>query len=131
MMDWKLTYRALKKRNWFILLLLSGASYFIADRAVTLGVILGGLTIIANFSVLQHTVRRAFSPDGVMEAGKWSILLKTYARLFVLGIIIFVLVTQGLADPIGLGIGLSTVVFSIVSYGIQKAVNTSYSREAV
>jgi hypothetical protein len=131
MMDWKLTYRVLKKRNWIILLLLSGTSYFLANRAVTLGVILGGLTIIANFGVLQHTVRRAFSPDGVMEATKWSILVKTYARLFVLGIIIFVLITRGLVDPIGLGIGLSTVVFSIISYGIQRAVHTSYSREAV
>jgi len=127
-MDWKTLYRNLSTRNWLTLFLMSSVSFFVMSSSLTLGIILGGLVIICNFNILQHTIHRAFSPEGIMT-GKIAVILKYYMRLLALGIIIYVLITRGWVDPIGLGIGLSTVVISIVSFGISRAWKT-YSKEA-
>jgi len=86
-----------------------------------MGVILGGFIIIANFKVFQHTICCAFSPQGIMRKKKISIIAKYYLRLLALGIIIYILITRGWVDPVGLAVGLSTVVISIVSFGISSA----------
>ena len=127
-MDWKTLYRHLSARNWLILLLMSSISFFVLSNSLTLGIILGGLVIIINFNILQHTIHSAFSPEGIMT-GKMTVIFKYYMRLLALGIIIYVLVTNGWVDPIGLAIGLSTVVISIVSFGISRAWK-AYSTEA-
>jgi hypothetical protein len=100
------------------------------SRSLTTGIILGGLIIIANFGILQHTVRRAFSSDGVMRRRKMSIIAKYYLRLLALGVIIYFLITRGWVDPVGLAVGLSTVVISIVTLGIYLARKT-YTGEAI
>jgi len=129
-MDWRILYHEIKMLNWLILLALSVASYFLMSPAWTLGVILGGFVIIVNFSMLQHTVRQAFSRDGNMIRGKAAIIAKYYLRLVGLGIVIYLLITRGWVDPVGLAVGLSTVVLSIVVMGIHMALKTR-TREAI
>jgi uncharacterized membrane protein len=119
--EWEKVYRDLKKRNWIILLLLSTISTFLMNHTVTLGVILGGLIIIANFSVLQHTIRRAFPSEKVVKTKKSILIIKGYFRLLALGVVIYFTLKWDMVDPIGLTVGLSTVVFSIVSLGISRA----------
>ncbi len=96
----------------------------------TLGVILGGLIIIANFSVLQHTIRCAFSDQGAMWGKKISLIAKSYFRLAIMGLIIYILIAKGWVNPLGLAVGLSIVIFSILNFGIRTAWKTS-SREAI
>jgi hypothetical protein len=127
-MDWKTLYSHLSTRNWFILLLMSSISFFVMSNSLTLGIILGGLVIIVNFNILQHTVHSAFSPEGIMT-GKMTVIFKYYMRLLALGVIIYMLITNGWVDPVGLAIGLSTVVISIISFGISRAWKT-FSTEA-
>jgi hypothetical protein len=128
-MDWKTLHRELACLNWMILLVLASLSYFLLSPALTTGVILGGFIIIANFNVMQHTICRAFYRQGKGKSMKASIIGKYYLRLLALGIVIYVLITNGWADPIGLAIGLSTVVFSIVVFGITMALKAKF-REA-
>ncbi|MDY7039187.1 MAG: ATP synthase subunit I [Thermodesulfobacteriota bacterium] len=123
-MDWKIIYRDLKKINWIILLLLSSISFVFLSNSLTIGVILGGLIIIANFSVFQHTIQRAFSPEGVLTTHKVSIIMKYYFRLLVMGVLIYLLITRGLVHPLGLAVGLSTVMISIIIFGINRAWKT-------
>lgn len=120
-MDWKTLYRELRILNWAVLLILSSLSYLLMSEFLTLGIILGGLIIIANFNVLQYTISRVFNPVGTMKSGKASIIVKSYFRLLALGVILYFLITRGWVDPVGLAVGLSTVVFSIVFVGIQRA----------
>ena len=103
-------------------MVLAAGSGCIANLDVTLGIIAGGLAVILNFSVLQHTIRRAFTPESAGKAMKVSLLVKSYLRLLLLGITLYILITRGLVEPIGLTVGLSTVVFSIVTFGIQRAI---------
>jgi len=120
-MDWETVYKDLTKRNWIILLGLSTISTLFMDHHVTLGVILGGLIIIVNFKVLQHTIRRAFPSEKVVESKKSILIIKGYLRLLVLGVVMYFTLKLDMVDPIGLTVGLSTVVFSIVSLGISRA----------
>ena len=128
-MDWEIVYKDLRKLNWIVLLILSSFSHLMMSPSLTIGVILGGFIIIANFRIFQHTIRRAFSSEGVMTVSKIMVILKYYFRLLAMGVILYVLITKGWVDPIGLVIGLSTVVISIVSFGINRTLRT-YIREA-
>jgi len=129
-MDWKILYSTLKTVNWLILLTLSLLSYFFMSSPWTLGVILGGLITIANFSLLQHTIKGVFSSGTIEKTVKVTIVAKYYFRLLALGVILFILITRGWVDPVGLAVGLSTVVFSIVGVGIRMAFKTT-TREAI
>lgn len=123
-MDWEKAYEDLKKLNWFSLLIMSLASYVLFSQPFTLGIILGGFIIIVNFKILQHTVRRGFSSQGVMSTTKFIIILKYYLRLLALGAVICYLIRRGWVHPVGLAVGLSTVVVGIVSFGIKTALKT-------
>lgn len=122
-MDWEKTYKDLRRLNWLTLLIMSLISTLFMSQIFTLGVILGGLIIIANFKVLQHTIRRGFSAAGGMSTGKLLIIMKYYFRLLALGVVIAFLIKRGWVDPVGLTIGLSTVVISVVGFGIKRAMN--------
>jgi hypothetical protein len=129
-MEWNAIYRDLKTFNWVVLLILSSASALLLQASCTLGIIFGGLVIIANFNVLQHTIRGAFSEEGQMVKRRASIIAKYYFRLLALGLIIFFLISKEWIHPVGLAIGLSTVVISIFSYGIKRALKTTTSEAA-
>ena len=129
-MEWRKLGKLLRIFNWIILLILALFSFFFMNPSFTLGLILGGLIIITNFSVLQHTILRGFSPDGAMQAKKASIIAKYYLRLAVMGILIYILIRQQWVHPVGLTVGLSIVVVSIICLGIHMIWKTS-SQEAV
>jgi len=116
--------------NWVILLILSALSGVFMEAQFTLGVVLGGLIIIANFSILQRSVRMAFSDQGAMKGKKIALVVKFYFRLAIMGLILYILITGGWVNPLGLAVGLSIVVLSILNFGIRAAFRTS-SREAV
>ena len=130
MIDKDKLLKQIKTNNWIFLLILGSLSSVFMSATFTLGVILGGLIIIANFSVLQHTIRSVFSDQGAMRGKKISVIAKFYFRLAIMGLIIYILITNGWVNPLGLTVGLSIVIFSILNLGIRTAWKTS-SREAI
>ena len=116
--------------NWIILFILGALSGIFMTTRFTLGVILGGLIIIANFSLLHHTMRKAFSDQAIMKSKKMVLLGKFYFRLAIMGLIIYILIINGWVNPLGLAVGLSVIVLSILNFGIRAAFRTS-SQEAV
>ena len=120
-MDWAETYNHLKKRSWVILLVLTLISFFFTSTSLTLGVILGGVIAIINFDVLQRNILRTFPANGGAKVKKIFVIGIFYLRFLVLGAVIYFLIRLGWVDPIGLTVGLSTVVFSIISFGIHNA----------
>ena len=79
-MEWEKVSKEIKTLNWVTLLVLGSASYPLMGSAFTLGIILGGMIVIANFNLLQKTIRSAFGPDGVMKSKKVSIVSKCRIR---------------------------------------------------
>jgi len=129
-MNWEKMIEEIKTQNWIILGIMGVTAFLFMSSIFTLGVITGGLMIIANFNVLQRTVSRSFSRSGPLEGNKMTIIAKYYFRLAIMGLIIYILITNGWVNPLGLAIGLSIVIFSILSFGIRTAWKTS-SREAI
>jgi hypothetical protein len=123
-MDWEKTYGDLRMLNWFSLLMMSLISIFFMSRSLTLGIILGGLIVIANFCVLQRSIRRGFLSEGTVKTTSFFVVAKYFLRLSVLAIIIALSVKCKWIDPVGLALGLSTVVISIVSFGIKRALRS-------
>jgi hypothetical protein len=129
-MDWERLSGTLKTLNWIVLFFLGLSSFCFLHGSFTFGIIAGGLSMIANFALLERTIRRAFSPGGTLHVNKGAIIGKYYLRLVGLGIVIYLLLRQHLVDPVGLTIGLSTVTISIVGFGIYMLRKT-FSREAI
>ena len=120
-MEWDIIYEDLKKKHWIALLFVSSVSFFTLSHSNTLGVIIGGLTSIVNLLFLQHTLKKAFDTDFKRKGRKISIFINYYFRLLALGIFIFILLKYRLVHPVGLMIGLSTIVVAITAIGISFA----------
>jgi len=105
-MDWKSLQKRLRLLTLGILIILSTASVLLMSHLFAGGVLLGGLIAITKFPCSASTrFAGAFSSDGNMRKGKVSIIVKSYLRLFALGVIIYILMDKGLVDPIGLAVG--------------------------
>lgn len=98
--------------NWILFSIVSIAGFLITAPNFAKGIIFGGLIVTINFHMLYRTLKKAFRPPHL--ASHNIILAKYYLRFIVSGFIIFVLISNHYVNPIGLFIGLSVVVASIM-----------------
>ncbi|MBW1898815.1 MAG: ATP synthase subunit I [Deltaproteobacteria bacterium] len=101
------------RANWILFAVTSAAGLILAPLTFALGIIFGGLIVTINFHLLARTLKKALAPPYLASHG--SILAKYYIRFIASGVIIFVLISGHIVDPLGLIIGLSVVVASIIS----------------
>lgn len=76
------------------------------------GIFFGGLLVTLNFHMLAKTLKKALTPPHL--ASHNLVLAKYYLRFMLSGFIIFVLIAWRVVNPLGLIIGLSVVVASII-----------------
>jgi len=100
------------RSNWLLFAVVSLLGGFIATPAFARGVIFGGLIVTVNFHLLYRTLKKAFTPPRVASHG--AVLAKYYMRFVLSGIILFFLISQHVVNPLGLFVGLSIVVASII-----------------
>ena len=98
--------------NWILFSIVSIAGFLFTTPNFAKGIIFGGLIVTINFHMLYRTLKKAFRPPHL--ASHNIILAKYYLRFIVSGFIIFVLISNHYVNPIGLFIGLSVVVASIM-----------------
>ncbi len=94
--------------------LLVGGAFILAPWFSAVSVAVGGVVALVNFRLLQRTMIRAFLPpsrQGVMGI----VLFKYYLRFAATAALLWVLVRQGWVEPLGLLVGLSVVVVSIIT----------------
>jgi hypothetical protein len=82
------------------------------SRQFALGIFSGGLLVTINFHLLAKTLKKALTPPHL--ASHNLVLIKYYLRFLASGFIIFLLIACHIVHPVGLVIGLSIVVFSII-----------------
>ena len=100
------------RTNWIILIGAGLLCLFLASTSFTLGMVAGGLIVTVNFHLLYRTLKRSFAPPHI--ASHHKILAKYYIRFTISGVIIFFLISRHIVDPLGLFLGLSVVVASIL-----------------
>ncbi len=100
------------RANWILFFVASIAGLVLLPPDFARGIIFGGLIVTVNFHLLYRTLKKSLRPSSL--ASHNSILAKYYVRFFISGIIIFVLISGHYVNPLGLIIGLSVVVASII-----------------
>lgn len=100
------------RTNWVLLILASLIGALVFSPAFFRGVAFGGLIVTINFLLLSRTLKKALTPPHL--ASHHKILAKYYVRFTISGIIIFLLIANRIVDPLGLFVGLSIVVASIM-----------------
>ncbi len=114
--------------NWILFSIVSIAGLLIATPDFAKGIIFGGLIVAINFHMLSRTLKKAFRPPHL--ASHNVILAKYYLRFIASGFIIFVLISKHYVNPIGLFIGLSVVVASIMLATIYE-IKKLFFKEAI
>lgn len=99
-----------------------------APWSQVLSVVVGGLIAIANFKLLQRTILGVLRPEkpGSPMA---NILIKYYLRFIATCVVLFVLIRMEWVEPLGLLVGLSSVIVSVIVWGALQACKTD--KEAV
>jgi hypothetical protein len=106
------------RANWVLLAGATAAGAVFAPLDFALGIFCGGVIVTVNFHLLARTLQRALTPPHL--ASHNAVLAKYYLRFIVSGFVIFLLIAGGVVNPLGLVIGLSIVVMSIILATIRE-----------
>ncbi len=98
--------------NWILFCIASMLGFLLAPLSFAKGILIGGLLVTVNFHLLSKTLKKAFTPPHI--SSHRVILFKYYLRFIISGIIIFILIATHWVHPLGLVLGLSVVVVSII-----------------
>ena len=116
------------RTNWVILVIAVGIGYAVSPADFTRGILFGGLIVTVNFHLLAKTLKKALTPQHLTSHN--VVLAKYYIRFIISGIIIFLLISNHIVNPLGLFIGLSVVVASIMLATMLEIKNV-FMKEAV
>ncbi len=116
------------RTNWILLVCVSTVGFLLTSAEFTLGIVSGGLIVTVNFHLLHRTLKNALHPSRLTSHN--VILAKYYIRFLISGLIIFVLIYKHIVNPIGLFVGLSVVVASIMLATLLEIKNLFF-KEAV
>jgi hypothetical protein len=100
------------RSNWILFVAASTFGLLFCQAGFASGIIFGGLIVTINFHLLSRTLRKALTPPRLTSHN--VVLAKYYLRFFVSGLILFILISRGYVEPLGLFVGLSVVVASIM-----------------
>jgi hypothetical protein len=100
------------RTNWILFVITSIAGFLLLPFDFAMGVFCGGLLVTTNFHLLARTLKRALTPPHISSHN--VVIAKYFVRFIASGFIIFVLIAGHFVNPLGLIIGLSVVVSSIM-----------------
>ena len=123
-----LTPRRLKIANWLVLAVLVVAGFIWGGKEFALGILVGGLVAVVNFHLLHQALKgmleraAALSPEEAQGRAKAFFAARQLLRFFALLAVIFFLVSRGWVNIIGLVVGLSTVVLTLILAAIIEVI---------
>jgi len=108
----------------FLLGVLVAGSYGVYGESFACSILIGGLLVNGSFWLLkkdaQRLMQRLSEADGSRDnIEKTRFFLRSFARLLVLGLLLFVLASQVTINVIGLTLGFATVMVSVVIIGLS------------
>jgi len=114
--------RMIQLFNLIVVVVFTVGSWYLIDWTLARSVLIGGAMASGSFFLLKRDIEQLIDrvasggeqAKGVKKLEKARFFLKFYARLIVLGLLLFVLTTKISINMIGLVLGLSTVMLSVV-----------------
>ena len=116
------------RTNWILFIVASAVGFMFIPADYARGVLFGGLLVTLNFHLLARTLRKALTPPHLSSHN--VVIAKYFMRFIGSGFIIFILIAGHFVHPIGLIIGLSVVVFSIILATLRELTKLIF-KEAV
>ena len=98
--------------NWILFATASMAGLVIVHSDFALGIVCGGLIVTINFHLLSKTLKKALTPPRLASPN--AVLARYAIRFIASGFVILLLIAGHVVNPVGLIIGLSVVVASIL-----------------
>jgi hypothetical protein len=110
-----------------LLIILAACGWLLFSRPFAQSVLIGGLLVNGSFFLLKRDAKRLMERIGgsngpgfaAVNFEKTRFFLRYFARLVVLGLLLFALASQVTIDVIGLTLGLATVMVSVVIIGLS------------
>lgn len=121
-------FRFVTRSNWVLFALVTVLGFIVLPADFARGIFFGGLLVTVNFHLLVRTLKKALTPPHITSHN--VILMKYYIRFAVSAVIIFFLIKTHFVHPIGLVIGLSVVVASIMAAAALEIKNLFF-KEAI
>jgi hypothetical protein len=109
------------RANWLVFAVVSVGGFILASPDMLWGILFGGLIVTINFHLLSRTLKKSLTPSNLTSHN--VILAKYYVRFILSGFIIFILISGHYVHPLGLFIGLSVVVASIMLATLRELKN--------
>lgn len=100
------------RSNWILFLVISILGFLLLPADFARGMLFGGLLVTLNFHLLAKTLKSALTPPHLSSHN--VVIAKYFLRFLGSGFIIFILIAGNFVHPLGLIIGLSVVVLSIL-----------------
>ena len=100
------------RSNWILFLMISILGFLLLPADFARGMLFGGLLVTLNFHLLAKTLKSALTPPHLSSHN--VVIAKYFLRFLGSGFIIFILIAGNFVHPLGLIIGLSVVVLSIL-----------------
>ena len=107
--------------NWLVFVAVSIGGFILATPDIFWGILSGGLIVTINFHLLSRTLQKSLTPPNITSHN--VILAKYYLRFILSGFVIFILISGHYVHPLGLFIGLSVVVASIMLATLRELKN--------
>ncbi|MGD8242202.1 MAG: ATP synthase subunit I [Desulfobacterales bacterium] len=107
------------RANWVVFVVFLLVSPLVPVAGFSLGVVCGGLLVTGNFHLAYRSLNRSF--QGGRPPAFPVVMAKHYLRFLVTGVIIFLLISNGIGSPLGLLLGLSVVVVSLLAASVVEA----------
>jgi len=104
--------------NWVLFGVATLLSFALAPTGFASGVLVGGIIVTTNFHLLYRSLRQALTPPH--QTNVQVVLGKYYIRFLVSAVVIFIFIAEQLVNPLGLVIGLSVVVASIIIAALNE-----------
>jgi hypothetical protein len=109
------------RANWAVFAAVSIGGFLLASSEMLWGILFGGMIVTVNFHLLSRTLKKSLTPSNLTSHN--VILAKYYVRFILSGFIIFILISGHYVHPLGLFIGLSVVVASIMLATLRELKN--------
>jgi len=122
--------------NAVLLILMFIGAWYIFSWSSAVSVMIGGLIASASFALLSRDIRKVMdsvassgtNPNSVKRLAKVRLLFNFYLRLGVIALILYALNTRMPIQMIGLAVGLSSVMLSVIIVVLGKR-NMDYSAQ--